>query len=174
MARILIFLAVLALPSQSFARHHRKEHYSANSKKELERSSRKSSAGHSSRESKTRHFRSTSRHGSKHAAPSHARNKHAAPSRPSFRSGQQTPSPERYQEIQQALADRGYYHGELNGVWSSESVTALKNFQLDQNLKPDGKLGSVSLIAMGLGPKRTLNAQSKTSQQDPEQPSTQP
>jgi hypothetical protein len=38
-------------------------------------------------------------------------------------------------------------------------VEALKRFQADQNLTPDGKLGSLSLIALGLGPKR-LSAQS--------------
>jgi peptidoglycan hydrolase-like protein with peptidoglycan-binding domain len=65
------------------------------------------------------------------------------------------PTPERYQEIQQALAARGYYKGPVNGTWNSDSVDALKRFQADQNLPPDGKLTSLSLIAMGLGPKRS-------------------
>ncbi len=65
------------------------------------------------------------------------------------------PTPERYQQIQQALASRGYFQGEANGTWNSDSVDALKRFQADQNLPPDGKLTSLSLIAMGLGPKRT-------------------
>jgi murein L,D-transpeptidase YcbB/YkuD len=38
-------------------------------------------------------------------------------------------------------------------------VDALKRFQSEQNLTPDGKIGSLSLIALGLGPKRTLTAQ---------------
>jgi murein L,D-transpeptidase YcbB/YkuD len=33
-------------------------------------------------------------------------------------------------------------------------VDALKRFQREQGLDPDGKLGSLSLFAMGLGPKR--------------------
>jgi hypothetical protein len=33
-------------------------------------------------------------------------------------------------------------------------VDALKRFQRDQNIGDDGKLGSLSLIALGLGPKR--------------------
>lgn len=33
-------------------------------------------------------------------------------------------------------------------------MDALKRFQHDQNLTEDGKIGSVSLIALGLGPKR--------------------
>ncbi len=67
---------------------------------------------------------------------------------------QQSPSSDRYREIQQALADKGYYEGPVTGVWDSASVDALRRFQQDQNLKPDGKLGSLSLIALGLGPKR--------------------
>ena len=73
------------------------------------------------------------------------------------RSYQQTPSPERYKEIQQALAGKGYFHGESNGEWGSESQDALKRFQADQSLTADGKLTSMSLIALGLGPKRLSN-----------------
>jgi peptidoglycan hydrolase-like protein with peptidoglycan-binding domain len=64
-----------------------------------------------------------------------------------------TPTPERYKEIQQALAKRGYLHGEASGKWDQESVDALRRFQHDQNLEPSGKLNSLSLIALGLGPK---------------------
>ena len=74
------------------------------------------------------------------------------------RSYQQTPTPERYTEIQQALSAKGYYRGEPNGQWGPDSQEALRRFQADQNLTPDGKLGSLSLIALGLGPKR-LTAQ---------------
>ena len=76
-------------------------------------------------------------------------------SRSARRGSQQKPTPERYQEIQQALASRGYYSGPVNGAWNDDSVAALKRFQTDQNLPPDGKLSSLSLIAMGLGPKRS-------------------
>ena len=72
---------------------------------------------------------------------------------------QLAPTKDRYQQIQQALASKGYYSGEPNGAWGPDSVDALKRFQADQNLTPDGKLGSLSLIALGLGPKR-LSAQS--------------
>jgi len=70
------------------------------------------------------------------------------------RSTQQQPTPERYKEIQQALADKGYFSGPVDGNWGSESVDALKRFQREQNLTEDGKIGSLSLIALGLGPKR--------------------
>ena len=70
------------------------------------------------------------------------------------RTTQQQPTPERYREIQQALADKGYFNGPVDGQWGAESVDALKRFQREQNLTDDGKIGSLSLIALGLGPKR--------------------
>ena len=70
------------------------------------------------------------------------------------RSYQQAPTADRYKEIQQALASKGYLHDEPNGQWNSESAEALKRFQSDQSLMPDGKINSLSLIALGLGPKR--------------------
>ena len=57
-------------------------------------------------------------------------------------------------EIQQALATRGYFKTEPDGNWGPASIDALKRFQHDQNLAKDGKIGSLSLIALGLGPKR--------------------
>lgn len=71
---------------------------------------------------------------------------------------QEQPTPARYREIQQALADRGYFQGAPDGVWGTESVEALKRFQTDQNLDADGKVGALSLIALGLGPKREKSA----------------
>jgi peptidoglycan hydrolase-like protein with peptidoglycan-binding domain len=66
----------------------------------------------------------------------------------------QQPSQERYKEIQQALAGKGYFSTEPDGNWGPASVDALRRFQRDQNLAEDGKIGSLSLIALGLGPKR--------------------
>ena len=83
------------------------------------------------------------------------------------RSYQQSPTPERYKEIQQALASKGYFHGEPNGEWGADSQDAMRRFQAEQNLTADGKLSSMSLIALGLGPKR-LSAQSHS------QPAPQP
>jgi len=68
------------------------------------------------------------------------------------------PSPERYREIQQALADKGYFSGTPDGVWGATSTDALKRFQHDQNLTEDGKVDSLSLIALGLGPKRAVSS----------------
>jgi len=74
---------------------------------------------------------------------------------PSWRTSQRVPTPDRYKEIQQALATKGYLPQESpNGVWDTSSVAALKKFQQDQSLEPSGKIDSLSLIALGLGPKR--------------------
>jgi hypothetical protein len=67
--------------------------------------------------------------------------------------GQQHPESSRYQEIQKALQDRGYFKGEPNGDWNDDSADALKRFQADQKLPNDGKLNSLTLIGLGLGPK---------------------
>jgi len=71
------------------------------------------------------------------------------------RAAQQQPTIERYKEIQQALADKGYFRGPVDGAWGADSVEALKRFQREQNLEDDGKIGSLSLIALGLGPPRS-------------------
>lgn len=64
------------------------------------------------------------------------------------------PTQDRYREIQQALASKGHFAGEANGVWGADSTDALRRFQSEQNLDGDGRLNSLSLIALGLGPKR--------------------
>jgi peptidoglycan hydrolase-like protein with peptidoglycan-binding domain len=83
-----------------------------------------------------------------------APSKSAKRTQPVRRASQQQPTPERYKEIQQSLADKGYFSGPVDGNWGPESVDALKRFQREQNLTDDGKIGSLSLIALGLGPKR--------------------
>jgi hypothetical protein len=90
------------------------------------------------------------------------------PAAPPRRWAQQQPTSERYKEIQQALAGRGYFRGDPSGAWGPESIDSLKRFQHDQSLVEDGKIGSLSLIALGLGPKRTVvePASEKTSLQE--------
>ena len=70
---------------------------------------------------------------------------------------QQQPTSDRYKEIQQALMDRGYFKGQVDGQWGPESVEALKQFQREQKIDEDGKINSLSLIALGLGPHRNLS-----------------
>lgn len=63
------------------------------------------------------------------------------------------PTAERYKAIQQALAEKGYFKGSVDGSWGDDSVDALKRFQTDHKLENDGKISSLSLIQLGLGPK---------------------
>ncbi len=73
------------------------------------------------------------------------------PSGPSY---QTHPDPERYLQIQQALAAQGYFKGTVDGQWGDDSVAALKQFQTDKKLPNDGKISALSLIGLGLGPHR--------------------
>jgi hypothetical protein len=66
---------------------------------------------------------------------------------------QNHPNPERYQQIQQALADHGYFKGDVNGNWGQDSVDALRRFQADKKLDTDGKLTALTLSSLGLGPR---------------------
>ena len=68
---------------------------------------------------------------------------------------QATPSSDRYREIQEALAAKGYLKTAPTGVWDQDSMEAMRRFQEDQKLTVTGKLNSLSLIALGLGPKDT-------------------
>jgi len=84
------------------------------------------------------------------AAAKRGRKGRPAPRRPR----QMAPAPERYQEIQQALVSKGYLKPEeASGVWDQNSSDALKRFQSEQKLPGTGKIDSLSLIALGLGPK---------------------
>ena len=118
-----------------------------------------SSAAPKRKAPKHRSNATSSRKISKHKAPKYKGQKYKASSKRHQRSSQQAPTAERYKEIQQALVSKGYFRGEPNGEWGSDSADALKRFQAEQNLTPDGKMTSLSLIALGLGPKR-LSAQS--------------
>jgi len=80
---------------------------------------------------------------------------HSEPPAPSF---QTHPDADRYQQIQQALAQKGYFKGEANGEWGDDSVAALKQYQTDKKIPNDGKITALSLIGLGLGPNRETAA----------------
>jgi hypothetical protein len=70
-----------------------------------------------------------------------------------WRNRQTSPSPDRYREIQGALASKGFLQPQdATGTWNQTSADALKKFQKEQNLDSNGKINSLSLIALGLGP----------------------
>jgi len=91
---------------------------------------------------------------SRTTASSHRGGKKAPVSRVTWRNRQLAPTPDRYKEIQSALAAKGYLKPEdANGSWNQASADALKRFQSEQNIESTGKINSLSLIALGLGPK---------------------
>ncbi|HEY7211640.1 MAG TPA: peptidoglycan-binding domain-containing protein [Bryobacteraceae bacterium] len=81
------------------------------------------------------------------------RSKSARRRKPPAPSYQLHPDPDRYRQIQQALADRGYFKGQPDGNWTDDSTDALKRFQTDQKLEPDGKISALTLTGLGLGPR---------------------
>ena len=114
--------------------------------------------------------KSTAKKGSKTAASAHKKTgttkKSGAAGRKgtrraatTWRNRQLTPTPERYKQIQQALSSKGYLSPEqATGKWDDTSTEALRKFQADQNLDANGKINSLSLIALGLGPQREVAA----------------
>jgi len=70
-----------------------------------------------------------------------------------YRYPQRAPTRARYKEIQLALKQHGYNPGPIDGRWGSRTSRALKQFEQDHHLRADGKLDSLALITLGLGPK---------------------
>lgn len=84
-----------------------------------------------------------------------SRGKKSSARRVTWRNRQLSPSPDRYREIQTVLAAKGFLQPEdATGAWNQTSTDALKKFQAEQNLEANGKINSLSLIALGLGPRR--------------------
>ncbi|MCC7340431.1 MAG: peptidoglycan-binding protein [Bryobacterales bacterium] len=77
-----------------------------------------------------------------------------APTRAARFRGQQAPTQARLLEIQQALQTNGFLQGEPSGRWDDASASAMKHFQEQHDIAPTGKINALSLIALGLGPKR--------------------
>jgi hypothetical protein len=79
--------------------------------------------------------------------------------RTTWRNRQATPSSDRYREIQNALVAKGYLPADAaTGAWDQASADALKKFQSEQNIDSNGKINSLSLIALGLGPRHDSNS----------------
>ena len=111
---------------------------------------------HTAKKAATKSHSTATKTTGKHSKTAGKRSK--SKSAAAWRSRQLAPTPDRYKEIQSALANKGYLNQPANGVWDAQSAEALRHFQQDQNLEPTGKLNSLSLIALGLGAKRTAMA----------------
>ncbi|MGB8541031.1 MAG: peptidoglycan-binding domain-containing protein [Candidatus Acidiferrales bacterium] len=64
---------------------------------------------------------------------------------------QKAPTPARISEIQTALQRHGYYQGNPNGKWDSNTVSAMQKFQSENGLESSGKINALSLQKLGLG-----------------------
>ncbi len=53
-------------------------------------------------------------------------------------------------EVQQALAQRGYDVGSVDGIYGIRTYEAIVQFQTDNGLTPDGIAGSATLSALGI------------------------
>jgi len=94
------------------------------------------------------------------SASSHSGGKKAPVKPTTWRNRQLAPTPQRYKEIQGALAAKGYLRQEdATGSWNQTSVDALTKFQSERNLGSTGKINSLSLIALGLGPRHDTAVQ---------------
>ncbi len=71
-----------------------------------------------------------------------------APPRPYV---QNEPSPDRYREIQGALASKGYLKSTPSGAWDAETQDAMRRYQADNQFEATGRINSRSLIGLGLG-----------------------
>jgi hypothetical protein len=99
---------------------------------------------------KSSHAKTTA---TKSAGRSKTGKKGAPVKKTTWRNRQLSPTPDRYKAIQQALVAKGFLNpDEASGAWGPASVDALKKFQSAQKLEPNGKINSLSLIALGLGP----------------------
>ncbi len=52
--------------------------------------------------------------------------------------------------IQTALKQRGYYKGNVDGIFGTQTRTAVRNFQRDKGLTVDGIAGKKTLAALGI------------------------
>ena len=60
-------------------------------------------------------------------------------------------------KIQQKLSDLGYYKGRVDGIYGTNTQSAVKSFQRNVGLTADGIAGSATLLYLGLGGSGTTN-----------------
>ena len=147
-AALLVMAASLA--SQSTSPETPKK--AAPAKKSTKKSSKKKSSTQSANKSSTTKSSTAKPGATKKSAASKSSSKSKS-KRAAAPRGQQRPTTERYKEIEEALASRGYLQEEPTGKWSTNAVDALRSFQADHDLPPTGRVDSLSLMQLGLGPR---------------------
>ena len=84
--------------------------------------------------------------------PAHsARGKTASRRRPKKPKGQEAPTADRINEIQEALASKGTFTATPTGKWDDATADAMRKFQSSHGLAPTGKLDALTLQKLGLG-----------------------
>lgn len=53
-------------------------------------------------------------------------------------------------QIQQVLKDKGYYNGNVDGIFGNQTRSAVLSFQKDHGLSADGIVGEKTLAALGI------------------------
>lgn len=56
---------------------------------------------------------------------------------------------EEVQMIQKSLFEKGFYTGEMDGIFGNATVKAVKDFQINSGLGVDGVVGKETLLALG-------------------------
>ena len=54
--------------------------------------------------------------------------------------------------LQSRLSSLGFYSGNVDGVWSQSTESAVQRFQQGHDLQPNGQLNPATVSAMGLSP----------------------
>ena len=67
--------------------------------------------------------------------------------------------PAAVQAVQDHLRQAGAYRGTVDGVWGSDSVVALQQFQASHQLQVTGQLNQATVATLGLDPQALLGAQ---------------
>ena len=65
--------------------------------------------------------------------------------------GQKTPTADRVNQIQAALARDGTFQGLPSGKWDDDTIAAMRRFQTAHGLNPNGRLDAPTLQRLGLG-----------------------
>ncbi len=107
-------------------------------------------AAHGDTASSTTQKNTTTHHTSKLKKTS--RRSRKSRGKPSWKRTQQIVAPDRAQQIQEALVQKHYLHGEPSGVWDASTQAAMQRFQADHGWQTKMIPDSRALIALGLGP----------------------
>ena len=69
-------------------------------------------------------------------------------------------------DVQQALKNRGYYTGNVDGIYGTGTYNAIVSFQRDNGLTADGIAGTATLSALGISSGTGSSGVSQTGQSD--------